>query len=174
MTAYIDAMRRYVDFSGRSTRAQFWFYHLALLGIAVGTFIIDIMISGGREPQPLVSAVAVIGHCIPSLAIIVRRLHDSGSSGWLVLLCLVPGIGIVAFIAFGCFTPTPRPNRYGLPPQPQPHPHPAPATATVASQPATGSAVDRIEKLASLRASGAIDDAEYAQLKNQILNGAVR
>ncbi|CDZ44271.1 DUF805 domain-containing protein [Neorhizobium galegae] len=173
MTAYIDAMRRYVDFSGRSTRAQFWFYHLALLGIAVGTFIIDIMISGGREPQPLVSAVAVIGHYIPSLAIIVRRLHDSGSSGWLVLLCLIPGIGIVAFIAFGCLTPTPGPNRYGLPPQPQPHP-PAPATAPATSQAANGSVVDRIEKLAVLRASGAIDDAEYAQLKNQILSGVAR
>jgi uncharacterized membrane protein YhaH (DUF805 family) len=173
MTAYIDAMRRYVDFSGRSTRAQFWFYHLALVGIAVGTFIIDIMISGGREPQPLVSAVAVIGHYIPSLAIIVRRLHDSGSSGWLVLLCLIPVIGIVAFIAFGCFTPTPGPNRYGLPPQRQPHPHP-PAAATPAPQSAGGSVVDRIEKLASLRASGAIDDAEYAQLKSQILNGTAR
>ncbi|MCJ9749655.1 DUF805 domain-containing protein [Neorhizobium sp. BETTINA12A] len=172
MTAYIDAMRRYVDFSGRSTRAQFWFYHLVLLGIAVGTFIIDIMISGGREPQPLVSAVAVVGHYIPSLAIIVRRLHDSGSSGWLVLLCLIPGIGIVAFIAIGCFTPTPGPNRYGLPPQP--HPHPAPAAVTAVPQPATGSVVDRIEKLAALRASGAIDGAEYAQLKNQILNGVAR
>jgi uncharacterized membrane protein YhaH (DUF805 family) len=172
MTAYIDAMRRYVDFSGRSTRPQFWFYHLVLMGIAVGTFIIDIVISGGREPQPLISAVVVMGHYIPSLAIIVRRLHDSGSSGWLVLLCLIPGIGIVAFIAFGCFTPTPGPNRYGLPLQP--HPHPTPAAATAASQPSTGSVVERIEKLASLRASCAIDDAEYAQLKDQVLSDTVR
>lgn len=172
MTAYIDAMRRYVDFSGRSTRPQFWFYHLALLGIAVGAFIIDILISGGGEPQPLISAVIVMGHYIPSLAIIVRRLHDSGSSGWLALLCLIPGIGIVAFIATGCFAPTPGPNRYGLPPQP--HAQPAPAAATAAPQPATGSVVDRIEKLVALRASGAINDAEYAQLKDQVLNGAVR
>ncbi len=172
MNAYLDAMRRYFDFSGRSTRAQFWFYHLALLGIAVGTFIIDIVISGGREPQPLVSAVVVIGHYIPYLAIIVRRLHDTGSSGWLVLLCLIPGVGIVAFIAIGCFTPTPGPNRYGLPPQP--HSHSTAAAPAAASQPAGGSMVDRIEKLASLHASGAIDDAEYAQLKDQVLNGAVR
>lgn len=172
MTAYIDAMRRYADFSGRSTRAQFWFYHLVLLGIAVGTFIIDVVISGGREPQPLVSAVAVMGHYIPSLAIIVRRLHDSGSSGWLVLLCLIPGVGIAAFIAFGCFTSTPGPNRYG--PAPEPHAHAAVTPRPAASQPSTGSVVERIEKLASLRASGAIDDAEYAQLKNQILNGATR
>jgi len=172
MTAYIDAMRRYVDFSGRSTRAQFWFYHLVLLGIAVSTFIIDIVISGGREPQPLVSAIAVMGHYIPSLAIIVRRLHDSGSSGWLVLLCLIPGVGIVAFIAFGCFASTPGPNRFG--PAPEPHSHAALTPRPAAFQPSTGSVVERIEKLASLRASGAIDDAEYAQLKDQVLNGAAR
>jgi uncharacterized membrane protein YhaH (DUF805 family) len=172
MTAYIDAMRRYVDFSGRSTRAQFWFYHLVLLGIAVGTFIIDIVISGGAEPQPLISAAVVIGHYIPSLAIIVRRLHDSGSSGWLALLCLIPGIGVIAFIAIGCFTPTPGSNRYG--PSPQPDPHAAPAAVTTASQPATGSVIDRIEKLASLRASGAIDDAEYGRLKDQVLSGTFR
>ncbi|MDW9525877.1 DUF805 domain-containing protein [Sinorhizobium meliloti] len=97
MTAYINAMGRYFAFSGRSTRAQFWYYHLVLLGLAAVGILIDAAIAGG---QPLVSLI-IIAHYIPSLAITVRRLHDADISGWLVLLCLVPGLGIIAFIAYG-------------------------------------------------------------------------
>ncbi len=172
MTAYMNAMRHYFDFSGRSTVAQFWYYYLVLLGLAVITFIIDGVISGGGEPRPLLSAGVVMGHYIPSLAITIRRLHDSGKSGWLVLLCLIPLVGIVAFIVIGCMRSTSDQSRQGL--TLQPHPHSATAAPAAASQPAGGSVVERIEKLASLRASGAIDDAEYAQLKDQVVNGAAR
>ncbi|MFS2037283.1 DUF805 domain-containing protein [Agrobacterium tumefaciens] len=101
MSAYLDAMRRYATFSGRSTREEFWYYHLVLLGLTIGGLIIDVAIAGPREPQPLVSALIVMGHYVPSLAVIVRRLHDLGKSGWLVLTCLIPLVGIVAFIVIG-------------------------------------------------------------------------
>lgn len=166
MNAYINAMGRYFDFSGRSTRAQFWYYHLVLLGLAAVGIVIDAAISGG---QPLVSALIIIAHYIPSVAITVRRLHDSDKSGWLVLLCLVPGIGIIAFIAYGCIASTPGANRFG------PVDHAAPlstATApTATSQPSAASNVERIEKLASLRASGAISDDEFQRMKSEVLAG---
>ncbi|WP_132408395.1 DUF805 domain-containing protein [Neorhizobium sp. S3-V5DH] len=167
MTAYLDAVRRYAVFSGRSSRSQFWFYHLTLLGLAVAGFIIDIAISGGSEPQPLISALIVIGHYIPSLAIIVRRLHDANLSGWLVLLCLLPGIGVIAFIVFGCLAPTPGPNRFD--PSHSTGSQSATDGQTGASQAAGASAVERIEKLASLRASGAINDGEFERMKADVL-----
>lgn len=154
MTAYLDAMRCYAKFSGRSTRSQFWLYHLGVLVVAFLGFIIDIAIAGPLGPEPVVSAVVVIGHCIPSLAIIVRRLHDTDNSGWLVLICLIPLIGIIAFIVLGCTTSTPAANRFGKPVSG------APAVASTG-----GSRVERIEKLAALRASGALSDTEFESLK---------
>ncbi|WP_158693384.1 DUF805 domain-containing protein [Neorhizobium alkalisoli] len=172
MSAYLDAMRRYFTFSGRSSRSQFWIYHLTLLVLAIVGFIIDIAISGGGEPQPLVSALIVIGHYIPSLAIIVRRLHDANLSGWLVLLCLLPGLGVIAFIVFGCLAPTPGPNRFDRATATAPH---SPEVGqTAASRPAAASNVERIEKLASLRATGAIDEDEFQRMKADILGGTAR
>lgn len=168
MTAYINAMGRYFDFSGRSTRAQFWYYHLTLLGLAVVGVIIDAAVAGG---QPLVSALIIIAHYIPSLAITVRRLHDTDKSGWLVLLCLVPGIGIIAFIAFGCLASTPGSNKFG----PADHARLSTATApTASSDPPAASIVDRIEKLASLRASGTISDDEFQRMKSELLETGTR
>lgn len=161
MTAYFDAMRRYATFKGRSTRSQFWLYHLGVLILAIVGYVIDIAISGPRGPEPIVSAVIMIAHYIPSLAIIVRRLHDTDKSGWLVLLCLIPLIGIIAFIVFGCTASTPAANRFG-----------APVGGDPAGVVATGSKVERIEKLAALRASGALSDAEFEKMKADILSGA--
>ncbi|MCZ4074955.1 DUF805 domain-containing protein [Agrobacterium sp. LMR679] len=107
MSAYLDAMRRYATFSGRSTRKEFWYYHLALLGLAIGGLIVDVAIAGPHEPQPLVSALIIMGHYVPSLAVIVRRLHDLEKSGWFVLTCLIPLVGVVAFIVIGS-TPAKR------------------------------------------------------------------
>lgn len=171
MNAYTDAMRRYFTFSGRSTRSQFWFYHLTLLGLTIVAYILDIVLNGGNEPQPLISALVVIGHYIPTLALIVRRLHDAEMSGWLVLVCLIPLVGLIAFVVFGCMGSTRGANRFG-----------AAAGSNAASSPATAqtggpaptagaSAVERIEKLAALQASGAISAEEFTKMKADILAG---
>ncbi|QCI98840.1 DUF805 domain-containing protein [Agrobacterium larrymoorei] len=163
MTAYIEAMRRYATFAGRSTRSEFWYFHLVILALAFGGLIIDVIIAGPNEPQPLVSAVIVIGHYLPSLAIIVRRLHDLDKSGWLALTCLIPLIGIIAFIVVGSTPSKPRRQEAAASTGGSSHP-----TRQVNS---SGSAdqIERIEKLAALRASGAITDDEFTRMKANIL-----
>lgn len=165
MTAYIEAMRRYGTFAGRSTRSEFWYFHLVVLALAFVGLIIDVIIAGPNEPQPLFSAVVVIGHYLPSITIVVRRLHDLDKSGWLALTCLIPVIGIIAFIVIGSM-PT------------KPHAQEAAGPAAHGDQLARqsssiGSAeqIERIEKLAALRASGAITDDEFAAMKAHILQG---
>lgn len=157
MSAYLDAMRRYATFSGRSTRKEFWYYYLVLLGLAIGGLIIDVAIAGPREPQPLVSALIIMGHYIPSLAVIVRRLHDLEKSGWLVLTCLIPLVGIIAFIVIGS-----TPAKRGARDFPE-HRDQLPAPPL----PPSGSdqQIERIEKLAALRSSGAITDEEFETMK---------
>ncbi|NUL19534.1 DUF805 domain-containing protein [Agrobacterium tumefaciens] len=161
MSAYLDAMRRYATFSGRSTRKEFWYYHLVLLGLAIGGLIIDMAIAGPREPQPVVSALIIMGHYVPSLAVIVRRLHDLGKSGWLVLTCLIPLVGIVTFIVIGS-----TPSKHGATDFAESNDQrPAPQL------PPSGSdqQIERIEKLAALCSSGAITAEEFETMKAGII-----
>jgi uncharacterized membrane protein YhaH (DUF805 family) len=163
MSAYIEAMRRYATFSGRSTRTEFWYYYLVVLTLAFGGLIIDVIIAGPREPQLLVSAVVVIGHYLPSLAIVVRRLHDLDKSGWLVLTCLIPVIGIIAFIVIGS-TPS-KPHRQEAAASTGGGRHP---THQINSSGSAGQ-IERIEKLVALRASGVVTDDEFRAIKADIL-----
>lgn len=72
-----DAFKRYADFSGVSTRPQFWFFILALaIASAVASFI------AGDNGQNILSVVTLI----PNIAVGVRRMHDVGKSGWFVLV----------------------------------------------------------------------------------------
>jgi uncharacterized membrane protein YhaH (DUF805 family) len=114
MKSYIDAMRRYFDFSGRATRSQFWLFTLVYLVIAIVAVIIDVTISSSPEPGPgIVTALVVLAHLIPGLAVNVRRLHDSNRSGWWVLVGLVPLIGLIVMLVFLCSGSTQGPNRFG-------------------------------------------------------------
>ncbi len=163
MSAYIDAMRRYATFSGRSTRTEFWYYHIVFLALAFGGLIIDVIIAGPREPQPLISALIVIGHYLPSLAIIVRRLHDVDKSGWLVLTCLIPLVGIIAFIVIGSSASKAYVQDIATQTSGSDRPARQPDASSSADQ------IGRVEKLAALRSSGAITDVEFETMKASIL-----
>lgn len=90
--AYLDMWRRYVDFEGRSTIAEFWF--AVLFDIIFG-----LAISYIYSPLMYFYSLATF---IPRLALAVRRLHDTGRSGWYVLINLIPLVGIVIFIIWAC------------------------------------------------------------------------
>jgi uncharacterized membrane protein YhaH (DUF805 family) len=72
-----DGFNRYADFSGISTRAQYWYFILATnLASFAGSLIV------GDMAGNLISLVAVL----PMIAVAVRRMHDVGKSGWFVLV----------------------------------------------------------------------------------------
>jgi uncharacterized membrane protein YhaH (DUF805 family) len=160
-------MRRYFDFSGRSTRSQFWMFTLIVLVFGIMAIVLDAAVLGSSEPS-LFSAIVYLAHLIPSIAVTVRRLHDSDKRGWWVLIGLVPLVGIIALIVFGCLPSSAGHNRFG-PPAGQ-HAVVA-ATAAPTARTATHgvSTVDQMEKLATLQASGAIDDAEFQRMKADLL-----
>jgi uncharacterized membrane protein YhaH (DUF805 family) len=166
MKSYINAMRRYFDFSGRSTRAQFWLFSLVMLVMVIIAIIIDSAISS----QPgIITALVVIAHLLPSLAVTVRRLHDINRSSWWVFIQLVPLIGLIVMLVFLCSGSTQGPNRFG----PAVGGQGGAAAAGGAPVAASGGAdINKLEKLASLKASGAIDDAEYERMKSQLLGGS--
>ena len=112
ITAYKTALSRYVDFSGRTSVGGFWrfvavnFVVALLLGILSG--IVDVFIF-----LYFLYALAVL---LPSLAVAIRRLHDTGKSGWMILLGLIPLVGFIILIVF-YVQPSDGPNAYGSGPQ---------------------------------------------------------
>lgn len=170
MNAYFDGMRRYFTLSGRSTRSQYWLFSLTVIVLGIIAVILDAAVLGSPKPAAF-TALVYIAHLIPSLAVTVRRLHDANKSGWLALLLLVPLVNLVCYVVFGCLASTPGANRFGAPVNGN---RSQQATGGPAARDATSGAstVEQLEKLASLRAAGAIDDAEYDRLKADAIKGA--
>jgi uncharacterized membrane protein YhaH (DUF805 family) len=108
VTAYQNAFNRYSEFSGRTSVGGFWrfvavnFIVVVVLGLLVNVSSIFLVIY-------LIYGLAVL---IPSLAIAIRRLHDTGKSGWFILLGLIPFVGVIILIVF-YIQPSDGPNQYG-------------------------------------------------------------
>ena len=90
--AITTCLRKYVDFSGRATRSEFWWFVLFNFVLSIVTSMLGQMISS------LVSLALLV----PSLAVGARRLHDIGKSGWLQLLWFIPIIGWAILIYWAC------------------------------------------------------------------------
>ena len=116
MKPLVQFFARYFDFKGRSTRKEFWLAFLWLMVLTVVAMILDAAAFGvspeGGSSGPLVG-VLVLVTVIPSLALSVRRLHDTGKTGWLVLLNLLPLIGAIILIVFWCQRSADGANKYG-------------------------------------------------------------
>ncbi len=106
--------KKYIDFSGRASRSEFWFFLLfsilllsITLGIDVALYIYDLNpqfisdFSSSLPYFPLVTLLFVVLLLIPSIALIVRRIHDIGKSSIWVLLVFIPLIGFFAYLYFG-------------------------------------------------------------------------
>ena len=104
-----DAIRsfftRYIDFRGRSSRAEYWYVVLAsyLIGIA---FAVLIGITDNIRPVSTIFSTIEGFYSflvfIPSLAIWFRRLHDTGRSGWYIFVMLLPIVGWILMIVWLC------------------------------------------------------------------------
>ncbi len=103
-------LERYAQFTGRSRRAEFWWY--ALAGVIIGVvFNILIAIASIFWVLYVIYGLAVL---IPGLAVGVRRLHDTDKSGWWLLIGLIPLVGIIVLIVFFATDGSPQPNQYGV------------------------------------------------------------
>jgi uncharacterized membrane protein YhaH (DUF805 family) len=110
--AYMKALNRYTDFSGRTSVGGFWRFVLVNFLIAVALSAMS-RISWIFFVLYLIYVIALL---VPSLAIAVRRLHDTGKSGWYLLLGLIPCVGFIILIVF-YVQPSDGPNEYGQGPQ---------------------------------------------------------
>lgn len=112
--------QKYVDFSGRARRSECWFAYLAYFLVAIVASIISTAIDN-KIPMYLVDLAAFL----PMLGAGVRRLHDTGRSGWWMLIALTV-IGIVVLIVFYVTDSESGTNAYGPSPKSGTEFNPAP------------------------------------------------
>lgn len=121
-------LKKYAEFEGRSRRKEYWsFFLLVLAGGVVLSLIEGILGLGGMiGPYGPLTTLFLLALLVPSIAVGVRRLHDTDRSGWWILIGLVPIVGGLVLLVFYVLEGTRGPNQYGPDPKGS---EPAPAGA---------------------------------------------
>ncbi len=115
MNWYLQALKQYAVFKGRARRKEYWFFALFNLIVSVVLTVVDYM-TGSLDPElgvGLLSGIYSLAILIPSLAVTVRRLHDTDRTGWWVLIAFIPFIGAIVLLVFMLLDSKPGDNQYG-------------------------------------------------------------
>ena len=113
------ALKKYAEFNGRSRRQEYWMFLLFNMVFAIVAATLDNVLgiamgNIGYGPLYGLYSLAVL---IPGLAVGVRRLHDIGKSGWMMLIVLIPLIGAIWLIVLFATNGTVGSNQYGEDPK---------------------------------------------------------
>lgn len=112
MEWYLKVLRQYADFTGRARRKEYWMFVVVNVIISIVLTILDQIL--GINLLAVLYGLAVL---LPSLAVGARRLHDTGRSGWWLLLGIIPFIGAIVLIVFFALDGEQGPNAYGPDPK---------------------------------------------------------
>lgn len=125
MDEYVGVIKKYVVFSGRATRKEYWMFFLINLLISVGINLLFGSTSNDGSSINILGSVYSLVVLLPMIGVAIRRLHDTGRSGWWNLIALIPLVGFIVLIVFMATDSQPGENKYGpnpkgvVTPQPQ-------------------------------------------------------
>lgn len=119
MNWFLAALKKYAVFSGRAQRAEYWYFFLFYLLIHIALVVIDRVtgLFNAEAGVGLFGGVFALAMLLPSLAVSVRRLHDTDRSGWWLLIAFIPLIGGIILLIFAAQDGTLGDNRYGSNPK---------------------------------------------------------
>ena len=132
MNWYLEVLKKYAVFEGRARRKEYWFFVLFNILISIVLAFIDQLtgnvdaevglgiLTGNVDAETgigILSGIYALGVAIPGIAVSVRRLHDTGRSGWWLLITFVPVIGALVFFYFMVLDSDPERNEYGPSPK---------------------------------------------------------
>ncbi|MEV4430600.1 DUF805 domain-containing protein [Streptomyces sp. R-07] len=109
MNWYLEVLKKYVVFSGRARRKEHWMFLLFNIIAVVVVLAVDLAIG----TFPLLYPIYFLAVLLPHLGVMVRRLHDTGRSGWWVLISLIPAVGCIILIVFLATEGEQAQNAYG-------------------------------------------------------------
>jgi uncharacterized membrane protein YhaH (DUF805 family) len=119
MNWYLEVLKKYTVFDGRAELKEYWWFSLfsfiiiivlSVIDIVTGTFNVNVGLG-------LLGGIYTLAVLIPSIAVSVRRLHDTDRSGWWLLINGIPLIGVIVFLVFTGQAGTPGDNQYGSNPK---------------------------------------------------------
>ncbi len=115
--AISSGFKNYAVFSGRATRPAFWWFYLftLIVGIAISVIEGAMGSSGIMGGLGIISFIWFLGVFLPTLGLVIRRLHDADHSGWWWFIGLVPLVGVIVLIVFWATPGTQGDNRFGSP-----------------------------------------------------------
>lgn len=112
---YVEVLKKYAVFSGRATRKEFWMFVLVNGSIMVGFSIFSSVLNSSLIQ--VLGILYILAILVSSLAVYVRRLHDTNHSGWWILLGLIPIVGPIILFIFLVTDSQAGDNRFGSNPK---------------------------------------------------------
>lgn len=145
---FLMPFKRYDNFSGRSQRAEYWYFFLF-------NFLISLFFTVLVPYFYWVGLIYSIIAFIPHISVTIRRLHDINRSGWWFLIVLVPLLGVIVLISFLTQEGDKGKNQYGQSPK---------------QDKSRDNLNDKIKKLSELKDDGVLTEKEFEEKKNQLLD----
>jgi uncharacterized membrane protein YhaH (DUF805 family) len=115
MNWYLDVLKKYAVFNGRARRKEYWMFFLVNIIVSLVLAFVDSKL-GLFNPEVGIGTLGTIyglAILLPAIGVSIRRLHDTGRSGWWMLIGFVPLIGGIVLLVFFVFDSTPGSNEYG-------------------------------------------------------------
>lgn len=115
MDWYLKVLKNYVGFDGRARRKEYWMFTLFNIIASIVLTVVDVVVGtyNVETGWGLLSGLYTLAVLLPSLAVSVRRLHDTDRSGWWLLIGLVPFIGWLVLLVFMVMEGNSGSNRFG-------------------------------------------------------------
>jgi len=104
---------KFAKWEGRATRAEFWWFYLFAVVVLIAAVVVDAAVG----TYPLFYAIAGLVFILPTLAATVRRLHDTGKSGWAYWIALIPLVGAIILLVWLASEGISGGNKYGSDPR---------------------------------------------------------
>ncbi|MBQ0982336.1 MULTISPECIES: DUF805 domain-containing protein [Micromonospora] len=119
IAAVKSVFSQYVGFTGRARRSEYWWFVLFTVIVSIVAAILDSALGLTFEngTTGFIGLVVNLALLLPTLAVAVRRLHDTDRTGWWVLIGLVPIVGAIVLIVFFVSDSTHGANRFGPSPK---------------------------------------------------------
>ncbi len=115
---------RFADFKGRSRRSEYWYVQLFLVVTNLAVAGIDLALMDGDLDRfiangggGIVGLIWIFATIVPALAVLIRRLHDTGRTGWWALVGFVPFVGAIVLLVFTVSDSSNEENKYGTSPK---------------------------------------------------------
>lgn len=111
---------KYSEFSGRARPSEYWWWALFAVIAQMVPYVLFIALvvrnEGSTSMSTVIGVIWVVAWAallLPSLSVFVRRLHDTGKSGWFFFLGFIPLVGPIILIVFLVTAGDPGANQYG-------------------------------------------------------------